>query len=381
MPAPTVAAPSDEQFLRAANRGHTQLTSAAEGEWTDDWFFMQMADTQLGMLNFQDDAENWEVESEMLRLAIRHINRLKPKFVVVCGDLVNAMPSEDSLQTKQVDSFKHIMSEVSDAIPLVCICGNHDVGNEPDRATVSQYRDRFGDDYLAFWAGGCRCLVLNSSLYSALEPGRYPADQQRQCREAGVLQAEQASWLEREVSELEADLEKSKFTMVFSHIPPFIQAHDEGKGYFNLHPSVRDPLLQSLRRCHARAWFCGHFHRNAGGWDRDGELEVVITTAVGTTLPYSAAAQTGDEEGAITSLGLDGFAWDERRCSVDSSGLRIVCVAAEHGVQHRFFTLAAVPAAVSPSEDAAAWAAEAGGGGAEQAELEKKKKAKAKAEA
>ena len=28
-----------------------------------------------------------------------------------------------------------------------------------------------------------------------------------------------------------------------------------------------------------RKIFCGHYHRNAGGWD--GDLEVVVTTAIG----------------------------------------------------------------------------------------------------
>lgn len=97
---------------------------------------------------------------------------------------------------------------------MVCLCGNHDVGNRPNSATVKTYVDSFGDDYFGewirrapappaspytlagmrslsdsnfhryarrllayalvgagFWAGGCRFLVLNSSLYSALEPG------------------------------------------------------------------------------------------------------------------------------------------------------------------------------------------------------------------
>ena len=39
------------------------------------------------------------------------------------------------------------MAQVDESIPLVCVCGNHDVGNTPTRATVALFRSRFGDDY------------------------------------------------------------------------------------------------------------------------------------------------------------------------------------------------------------------------------------------
>ncbi len=32
----------------------------------------------------------------MLRLAIQHINRLKPRFLLVSGDLINAFPTADA---------------------------------------------------------------------------------------------------------------------------------------------------------------------------------------------------------------------------------------------------------------------------------------------
>jgi hypothetical protein len=41
---------------------------------------------------------------------------------------------------------------------------------QPDSFLAASYKGRFGDDYFAFWAGGCRCLVVNSSLHAAQEP-------------------------------------------------------------------------------------------------------------------------------------------------------------------------------------------------------------------
>ena len=32
-------------------------------------------------------------------------------------------------------------------IPMICLCGNHDVGNSPTQQTIAEYRTNFGDDY------------------------------------------------------------------------------------------------------------------------------------------------------------------------------------------------------------------------------------------
>ena len=65
-----------------------------------------------------------------------------------------------------MESFKETMAGIDPSIALLCLCGNHDLGNLPNKATVDLFTSRFGSDYFAFWAGGCRCLVLNSSLHA-----------------------------------------------------------------------------------------------------------------------------------------------------------------------------------------------------------------------
>ena len=50
-------------------------------------------------------------------------------------------------------------------IPLLCVCGNHDVGNAPSAVTIERYVSEFGDDYFGFWVGGVRGIVINSNLY------------------------------------------------------------------------------------------------------------------------------------------------------------------------------------------------------------------------
>ena len=66
----------------------------------------------------------------------------------------------------QTRDFKSLMDGIDSHIPLVCICGNHDVGNTPTRATIESYARDFGDDYFSFWVGGVRFISLNTQMHS-----------------------------------------------------------------------------------------------------------------------------------------------------------------------------------------------------------------------
>ena len=170
-----------QQFVRAVGRQYQGLEVRT---WEGEWTFALMADVQLGMLegNYPASGESWETEKEMAARCVAHINAIqpRPKFVIVCGDLVDQAPpaarstvhqpaagEEGSLNRRQMADFKKIFSQVDTEIPLVCVCGNHDVGDMPNRNTVAQWRRDYGDDYYEFWCGGCRFLVLNSQLFAA----------------------------------------------------------------------------------------------------------------------------------------------------------------------------------------------------------------------
>ena len=204
-------------------------------------------------------------------------------------------PEKDSrMQEAQAVDFKAAAAHFDSSIPLVCLCGNHDIGNHPDRASVDLYRSRFGDDYLAFWAGGCRCLVINTSLCSAQDPVLWETGGNTEAQQQSLaMAAKQSAWLEDEVKAIEACAasERPAHVLAFSHIPPFIFHEREPKGYFNLLPVVRAQLLAKLRRAGCTKYFCGHFHRNATAFTADGALELVTTGAVGCALPYSTAGQ------------------------------------------------------------------------------------------
>src|SRR5690348_7305972 len=99
-----------------------------------------LADTQIG-LGADDDAH--------AQAAFRYVrdNAEDVALVIVCGDMVNAFPG-DPTRPDEVARFKRA-AEVLDGIKLLCVCGNHDVGNRPTKEGCAQYKREFGP---LFWA-------------------------------------------------------------------------------------------------------------------------------------------------------------------------------------------------------------------------------------
>lgn len=54
-----------------------------------------------------------------------------------------------SVKEEQIKDFKTIFSAVDPEIPLVCVCGNHDVGDSPTVETVTKY-DIFVREFNSF---------------------------------------------------------------------------------------------------------------------------------------------------------------------------------------------------------------------------------------
>lgn len=301
--------------------------------------FVQMADTQVGMESvfLKSKPKTWDAELALVRRAAEEVNRLRPAFAVVCGDLVDEFPPEVTdplakiakdadVRDRQEKDLKDAFNLVDPEIPLLCLCGNHDIGNRPNSATIKRYVDGFGDDYFSFWCHGVKCLVVNSQLWE----DDTEAKEQREAMD---------KWLDEELAELSTEqrnVDGSKASrktcpvLVFSHIAPFIFDPDEKDEYFNLRPNIRRPLLEKFAQHGAVAWFCGHYHRNAGGvyhHESGQKLEVIITGAVGT--------QITDKKGG-EPLGLSGMGG--HLIGEDVSGFRIVNVLADGSVEHKWRT-------------------------------------------
>ncbi|XP_036937722.1 serine/threonine-protein phosphatase CPPED1 [Acanthopagrus latus] len=294
-------AESEDIFLRAKHRTFTGLSEDAERDWRGPFCFIQAADPQLGLMKAWRDGdcdgggEEWAEEVELTKQAVEAINQLRPrpKFMVLCGDLVHAMPDTPFREGQERD-LKAALKGTDPSIPLVFVSGNHDLGNTPTPRTVEQYCSAWGDDYFSFWVGGVLCLVLNSQLF-------FDASACPQLKEA------QETWLEEQLSRASSSMEpKPKHILVFQHIPLYLKSPDEEDDYFNLQRGVRQNLLDRFKKAGVKAVFSGHYHRNAGGCH--GGLDMVVSSAIG--------CQLGE----------------------DTHGVRVVAVTADE-VVHRYYSL------------------------------------------
>lgn len=263
----------EENFaVLAKDRKFLPYYSESQKEWKEPFFFIQAADTQFGMQEKYVEGKSsnygWEQEMAWCRQMIADVNAMwpKPKFLVVCGDILDAMPdSEPEARRRQEVDFKRVFAGLD--IPLVCVCGNHDVGNTPTPSTVAQWKTSFGDDYFSFWCGGVFFIVLNSQYYE-------------DASQAEALAAEQERWLEEQLEVVRR--EKPQHAVVFQHIPWFLRSPEEEKEYFNMEIGLRTTMLEKFHAAGVRYIFSGHYHRNAGGFYKD--LEEVVTSAVGAQL-------------------------------------------------------------------------------------------------
>lgn len=65
----------------------------------------------------------WDEEIKLTKQAINLVNKMlpRPKFFVVCGDLIDAMPGTMH-RTAQEEDFKKIFQGLDSEIPLICDC-------------------------------------------------------------------------------------------------------------------------------------------------------------------------------------------------------------------------------------------------------------------
>ena len=218
-------------------------------------FFIQASDPQFGM--YAKDA-NFVQETANFEFFVASVNRLKPQFVVVTGDLTNKPADAD-----QIAEFHRIARKLDPGIKLYTVAGNHDVKNEPTAESIAQYRKNWGPDYYTFDWDNLRGIVVNSSLIQAPVNVQAEADKQ-------------AQWLRGQLAKARSD---GKRVVLFQHIPIFLEAADEPDQYFNIPKKYRERYLALLHEYGVEYVFAGHYHRNAEA--HDGRLDMVVTGAVG----------------------------------------------------------------------------------------------------
>jgi len=225
----------------------------------EPFFFVQLSDPQMGMFSdnrdFAQDAANFE-------FAVTAINRLRPAFVVITGDLVNK-----SGDVAQIAEYLRITKKIDTAIPVYSIPGNHDVGNVPSSMGVANYVKIFGPDHYVFKHQGFVGVALNSTV---IHTPQYATEEL----------AAQESWLRAELAKAKSG--GARHIVVFQHHPWFLASATEPDQYFNIPLVRRTSYLALFRESGVRYLFSGHYHRNAEG--HDGVLVNIITGPVGKPL-------------------------------------------------------------------------------------------------
>ena len=250
-------------------------------------FFIQLADPQFGAFTQDKD---FVQETANYEFAVANINRLRPAFVVICGDLINK-----GGDAAQLAEYKRITAKIDPSIPAYAVAGNHDVENQPTPESIAAYRRNIGPDYYSFQRSGIYGIVLDSSLLGS------PA-------KAQALADEQEAWLQQELTRARAA--GARHVVFFQHHSFFLEKADEPPQYFNIPLEPRRRYLDLLKAAGVRYVFAGHYHRNAFG--RDGQLEMITNGPVGRPL------------------------------GADPSGLRIVTIG-DDALQHTYYGLGNIP--------------------------------------
>jgi 3',5'-cyclic AMP phosphodiesterase CpdA len=251
------------------------------------FFFVQLTDPQFGMAAAN---AGFAQETASVEFAVATVNRLKPAFVVVTGDLVNT-----ASDTAQIAEYKRVVARIDPGIPVHNVPGNHDVDNEPTPESVEAYVKAFGPDHYTFRVGQMLGIVLNTTLMHS--PTKVPAQL-----------AEQENWLEAELAK--ARPPGVRHVVVFQHHPWFLEDTAEPDGYENIPVVRRQRFLALLKNAGVTHVFAGHTHRNVVA--KDGVLEIVASAPIGLPL------------------------------GPDDSGLRVVAVR-DDGIEHRYFQMGRIP--------------------------------------
>jgi serine/threonine-protein phosphatase CPPED1 len=268
------------------------------------FFFIQLTDPQFGMTTNNAD---FAQETANLEFAVATVNRLRPAFVIVTGDLVNKTGDG-----AQIAEYQRILGRIDPAIRAFAIPGNHDVGNEPTPESVAAYTKRFGPDHFSFTVGSFVGIAINSCLIHTPKSVKAEAGQQDQ-------------WFGAELAK--ARREGARHIVVFQHHPLFVTDAAEPGGYENIPPDARARLLTLFREAGVRHVFAGHYHQNALA--RDGDLQVVTTGPIGMPL-------RGAKSGMRIAVVLRGA----------KSGMRIAVVT-DAGIEHRYYDLGELPSRIA----------------------------------
>lgn len=244
---------------------------------TNAFTFVVLGDPQLG---FSSNNQEMETEAARLTKAVETINRIKPAFVVMDGDLIHcASEKPEGVRQAQVDRFKTIVAQIDSSIPVHLVPGNHEMTNSPTPQDIAWYTKNFGADHYTFQIGQSLFLVLDSSLIA--HPEKVPTEA-----------SAQKEWL---VQQLEA-ARKSGITSIsiFQHHPWFLKNAAEKDAYDNIPTASRGQYLELLRSYNVRTTISGHLHYPLTV--EDAGMKIVICGSIGKSFRGEPGLMLGRSE-------------------------------------------------------------------------------------
>ncbi len=225
-----------------------------------EYYFAIVADTHLSSSDSPRDRRQEEL--------VRHLNCVKPAFVVHLGDIVTTSPWSNQFAT-QVKRAKSLFGRLE--MPINYVPGNHDIGNKVSFVlnqkpgfgnkgvtdeTIADFEEKYGTPTrYAFGHGPDRFVVIDSmGLGSETRNG--PA---------------QMAWLEEEL----AARNSYRHMFLMAHVHLFYTDADEPDDvhYDSVAEPSRHALLELCRRRSVTAYFAGHTHLQF--YNRVGETPLI----------------------------------------------------------------------------------------------------------
>ena len=222
----------------------SQNRKEAVAETRKSFSFIQLSDPQLAF--HTGDPSDFVRDTLTLDTLVRQINRLRPPFVIVTGDM-----TDNSTNKAQLAAYRKVIDRVSKGIPVYHLPGNHDVGSACSKAKVAEFERNYGPSTFSFTYENCALVGLNTCAVFAAAPSKGEPS-----AEAAEIAEAQYVWLEEQ---LKADQDKAA-RIVFGHYPVFVKSFGEERSTNNFTPAERERYWSLFGKYKVAAYGCGHTH-------------------------------------------------------------------------------------------------------------------------
>ena len=198
----------------------------------ENFTFMHLSDTQVGFL---DESEDFHLCDSLLKASVEAVNRIKPSFVVITGDLIH---KPDNLLQKQI--FTSRIAQIDPSRKVYCLPGNHDY-IKYTKESHDAYMEFMGYDRFSFVYNNCACIGFDSCPIKD-----------------GVLEKEEEQflWMQGELEKAQ----KCAKIFLFAHCPVIREKIDEEEDYFNFSVAQREKYMSLFKKYNVTAVFTGHTH-------------------------------------------------------------------------------------------------------------------------